>query len=172
MVYWITGLSGSGKTTIGRELFYELKKKNSNIVFLDGDALREVFGNDLGYTIEDRRKCARRYSLLCKMLSEQGLIVICCTVSMFDEVREWNRRNIKQYFEIYIKVPLSILEKRDQKGIYSGLKQGRVSHVIGLDLNAEEPKFADLTICNNGDISARECAEMILDKGASDKNEV
>lgn len=62
-------------------------------MFLDGDILREVFGNDLGYSKEDRRKCAMRYSRLCAMLQRQGMNVICCTISMFDSVRDWNREN-------------------------------------------------------------------------------
>ena len=98
-VYWITGLSGAGKTTIGKKLYERLKEKNCNIVFLDGDILREVFGGDLGYSREERVKCAMRYARLCKMLVEQGLDVICCTISMFDSVREWNRKNIKGYID-------------------------------------------------------------------------
>ena len=63
-VYWITGLSGAGKTTIGKIFYSKLKEIYSNTVFLDGDTLREVFGNDLGYSDADRRKCAMRYSKL------------------------------------------------------------------------------------------------------------
>ena len=90
-VYWITGLAGAGKTTIGKLLYEKIREKESNTVFLDGDILREVFGNDLGYSKEDRRKCAMRYSRLCAMLQRQGMNVICCTISMLDSVRDWNR---------------------------------------------------------------------------------
>ena len=102
-VYWITGLSGAGKTTVGRLFYNKLKEQYSNTVFLDGDTMRKVFGNDLGYSAEDRRKCAMRYSRLCAMLQEQGMNVVCCTISMFDSVREWNRENIQNYKEIYVK---------------------------------------------------------------------
>ena len=97
IVYWITGPAGAGKTTIGKLLYEKIKETEPNTVFLDGDTLREVFGNDLGYSKEDRRKCAMRYSRLCAMLQSQGMNVICCTISMFDSVREWNRANISNY---------------------------------------------------------------------------
>ena len=114
-VYWITGLSGAGKTTIGRIFYEKLKTKYSGTVFLYGDIMRGIFGNDLGYSEADRRKCAMRYSRLCHMLQSQGLNVICCTISMFDSVREWNRENIENYHEIYVKVTMQTLKKRDHR---------------------------------------------------------
>ena len=70
-VYWITGLSGAGKTTIGRLFYQKLKQDFPNTVFLDGDIMREVFGADLGYTEPERRKCAMRYARLCDMLKNR-----------------------------------------------------------------------------------------------------
>lgn len=161
MVYWITGLSGAGKTTIGR-LFYEhLRERYSNTVFFDGDALRKVFGDDLGYTQEERRKCAMRYSRLCAMLQEQGMNVICCTISMFDSVREWNRKNIDNYKEIYIKVSLETLQTRDQKGLYSRKTVEKEKDVAGLDFAIEEPKQPDLILFNDGEFTPQEQAVKI-----------
>lgn len=149
-VYWITGLSGAGKTTIGRLLYERIKEKSPNTVFLDGDILRKVFGDDLGYTKEERRKCAMRYSRLCAMLQEQGMNVVCCTISMFDSVREWNRQNISDYVEIYIEVPMDILERRNQKNLYHDVRQGMTENVAGVDLAAELPKTPDITLSNDG----------------------
>ena len=71
-LYWITGLAGAGKTTIGTLLYQYLKEQYSNTVIFDGDVLRQVFGNDLGYSREERFQCAMRYSRLCKLLVEIG----------------------------------------------------------------------------------------------------
>lgn len=155
-VYWITGLSGAGKTTIGRLLYERIKEKHSNTVFLDGDVLRKVFGDDLGYTKEERRKCAMRYARLCAMLQEQNMNVICCTISMFDSVREWNRGNIQNYKEIYVKVSMDTLRKRDQKGLYSGRMEGEQREVAGIHMEVEEPKCPDLILENNGEKTPEE----------------
>ena len=93
-VYWLTGLSGAGKTTIGRILYKRLCEKRDGVVFLDGDDLRAVFGNDLGYTAQDRKKSAMRNARLCGLLAGQGLVVVCCTISMFHDVRAYNRATL------------------------------------------------------------------------------
>ena len=160
IVYWITGLSGSGKTTIGKLLYERMKKTYPNTVFLDGDTLRKVFGEDLGYTKEERRNCAMRYARLCAMLQEQGMNVICCTSSMFDGVREWNRNNICNYREIYVKVSMDTLKNRDQKGLYSG--KSAEKEVVGIQIEFEEPKHPDLILRNDGEKTPEEQVQEIL----------
>lgn len=126
ILYWITGLAGAGKTTIGNRLFYELRKNNSNVILLDGDVLKNIVDDKLGYSDADRRKRAMKYALLCKTLTNQGMIVICCTIAMYDEVREYNRQYNKGYIEVFLDVPLSVLKQRDQKGMYSQFEGGGV----------------------------------------------
>lgn len=162
IVYWITGLAGAGKTTIGKLLYEKIKETEPNTVFLDGDTLRELFGNDLGYSKEDRRKCAMRYSRLCAMLQSQGMNVICCTISMFDSVREWNRANISNYKEIFVEVSMETLRKRDQKGLYSGKGVENHKEVAGIHMEIEEPKHPDLILKNDGKNTPQEQTEMIL----------
>lgn len=161
-VYWITGLSGAGKTTIGKLFWEKMKEIYSNTVFLDGDILRNVFGDDLGYSQEDRRKCAMRYSRLCAMLQEQGLNVICCTISMFDSVRDWNRENIRNYKEIYIKVSMDTLMARDQKGLYSGRAEEKQRELVGVHIELEEPRCPDLILENNGEKTPEEQVRKIV----------
>lgn len=161
-VYWITGLSGAGKTTIGKLLYAKLKKEYSNTVFLDGDILRGVFGNEFGYSEEDRRRCAMRYARLCAMLQTQDLNVVCCTISMFESVRNWNRENINNYKEIYVKVSMETLMNRDQKGLYSGRAGQQREEVVGIHMNFEEPRYSDLVLQNDGEKTPEEQVEEIL----------
>ena len=163
-LYWITGLAGAGKTTIGTLIYQYLKEQYSNTVIFDGDVLRQVFGNDLGYSREERFQCAMRYSRLCKLLVDQGIHVICCTISMFDEVREWNRAHIDNYLEIYIKVPIWVLEERNQKNLYQEARKGSVKDVVGVDLELQFPKNPDILIINDGVKTPEEMCSLMIEK--------
>ena len=160
-VYWITGLSGAGKTTIGKLFYHKMKQVFPNTV-LDGDVMRKVFCSDLGYTESERREAAMRYARLCDMLQRQGLNVVCCTISMFDAVREWNRKHIVCYREIYIKVSMDQLQKRDQKGLYSGNTEEKEKEVMGLHIDFEEPKSPDLILENDGDATPEEQVDKLI----------
>eukprot|EP00003_Mantamonas_plastica_P028034 TRINITY_DN6197_c0_g1_i1.p7 TRINITY_DN6197_c0_g1~~TRINITY_DN6197_c0_g1_i1.p7 ORF type:complete len:179 (-),score=4.89 TRINITY_DN6197_c0_g1_i1:4146-4682(-) len=149
-VYWITGLSGSGKSTIGSLLCKRLRQDSDNVVYLDGDVLRSVFGNKNGHSIEERHDLAMQYARLCQMLSQQGMQVVCATISMFKDVRDWNRNNISDYKEIYLKVPIDVLIKRDQKGLYSRAMRKEIDNIIGIDLPFEEPDNSDIVLVNDG----------------------
>ncbi|MDR3000516.1 MAG: adenylyl-sulfate kinase [Fibromonadaceae bacterium] len=158
MVCWLTGLSGAGKTTIGRELYKQWKKNEPALVLLDGDELREVFGGAYGYTREDRKKISMQYSKLCKMLAEQGINVILCGIILLEEIRQWNYANIPNYKEIFISVPMDILKQRDKKGLYGG----KADNVMGVDIAADFPAKPDLEILNDGSKTAEEIAGYIM----------
>jgi cytidine diphosphoramidate kinase len=150
MVIWIIGLSGSGKTTILDKVYNEVSSETKNIVKIDGDIIREVFNNDLGHTIEHRKRNAKRISKLCQFLENQKIIVLCSILSAFEYDREWNRTNLLKYKEIYIKTPREILIERDSKGLYKKQINGEIDNVVGFDIPFEEPKNPDLVIENNG----------------------
>jgi adenylylsulfate kinase-like enzyme len=157
-VYWITGLSGAGKSTIGYEYYLHMKSLGESVVFLDGDDLRLIMGIECGYEPSERKKISYRYARLSKMLSEQNVHVVIATISMFNEVREWNRKNILDYVEIYIKVPLEILIKRDQKNLYSN----NVDNVMGFNAHAEEPLNPDVILINDGSKSPEEITSKLI----------
>lgn len=148
-VYWITGLSGAGKTTIGTLLYEHIKSKKKNVVLLDGDELRMIY-KSTDYSMEGREKLAYQHARLCKMLADQNIDVICCVIAMFDGCRKWNRENIEQYREVYLKVPINELIKRDQKKLYSRALHNEINNVMGIDIGFEEPKNADITVDNSG----------------------
>lgn len=161
-VYWVTGLSGAGKTTVGTKLYNYLREKQSNIIRLDGDILRQVF-QSFDYSREGRKQLGFQYSRLVKMISDQGIDVVICTVAMYDEVRQWNRDNIKDYREIYLEVELEELIKRDQKGLYSKAKDNKDENVCGINFDAELPKCPDIKISNYGETTPDKALEAIID---------
>jgi adenylylsulfate kinase-like enzyme/phosphohistidine swiveling domain-containing protein len=161
-VFWITGLSGAGKTTLGRELTSRLRAAGRPVTFLDGDALRSVIAENLGHSAEDRRRSAMRNARLCRLLAEQGVDVVCATISLFHEVQRWNRENIPGYREIYLRVPIDELRRRDSKGIYAGAQRGDARDVVGLDLPAEAPETPDLVLDNYGALDVATAVDRIL----------
>jgi len=161
-VFWITGLSGAGKSTLGRELWGRLRALGHPAVFLDGDALRMTVAEDLAHSAGDRLRSAMRNARLCRLLAEQGVDVVCATISLFHEVQRWNRQNMPGYREIYLRVPLEELRRRDPKGIYAGIQNGEPRDVVGVDIAAEEPEAPDLVLENYGKLDTAAAAESIL----------
>ena len=167
-VIWITGLSSSGKTTLALEVQRLLKTKGMPAILLDGDDLREVI---LGTTKDQnqqfdeakREKLAFIYCRMAKLFLEQGWWVIVSTISMKKSVFDWNRKNLPNYFEILIDLPLEILEARDPKNIYADFKNGQRKNVIGLDIAVEWPSQPDL-IFNEANLqSPVQMAKFVVD---------
>jgi len=154
-VYFFTGLAGAGKTTIGGLFYRRLREVKTNVFLADGDQIRSIFGRS-GYSTEARKDAARRGFRLWRELAEQGIDVVVCSIAMYDEIRIWNRENIENYREVYIKVTRETLYRRDQKGLYS---TGR-KEVVGVDLPFDEPRNADVVIENDG----QESPETIVDR--------
>jgi adenylylsulfate kinase-like enzyme len=146
-VIWITGLSGAGKSTLAQEVVQELRARGRSVVMLDGDELRALFGavtsNAVNHGREGRLALAMRYASLCRLIASQGVTVVLGTISLFREVHAWNRENLPGYFEVYLKVPLEELRRRDPKGIYQRFGAGELSNVAGLDVAVDEPEASD-----------------------------
>ena len=152
MVIWVIGMSGAGKTAIGREVYRLLKAKRPNVVFLDGDDVRQIMGDDLGHTVEDRRANAWRISRLCRYLDGQSIDIVCAVLSIFHETQRWNRQHIPRYFEVYIRVPFETLVERDSKGLYRRAQAGEIENVVGVDIEFPPPLQPDLVINNDGSL--------------------
>lgn len=152
MVIWLNGLSAAGKTTIGMRLAEKLRARCKNVVYLDGDILREVWGDQLGHDVEGRRANAQRVSHLCRMLDRQGLHVVAAVMSMFPYWQEWNRKNFSSYFEVLLDVPMEVLYAREKKGLYRAIRLGEIDKVVGIDILFPRPAHPDLVIDNSADL--------------------
>ncbi len=147
-LYFFTGLAGAGKSTIGG-LFYErLKAKKPDAVLIDGHKAREDSGTTVvsrgDYSNAARLAGARVMFAHCRDLTEQGHDVVCCSMSLFDEIRDWNRANIENYREIFLSVDMDTLRSR-RAALYSSDRD-----VVGVHLPWEEPKTPDVVIQNDG----------------------
>ncbi len=145
MIIWITGLAGSGKTTIAKHLFKKIKVFHPNTIHLDGDMIRDILGNRYGHEIKDRLETAFIYSRLCKCLAEQDNIVIMSTISLFHRIHDFNREGDIDYYEIFLDVDKKELIKRNKKELYD--KQSK--NVMGVHQEPEFPKNPDLVLKND-----------------------
>ncbi len=153
-VIWITGLSGSGKTSLARALLGEL----AGAVFLDGDALREVLGAaGGGFDPASRRNLALTYARLAGLLAGQGLTVVVATISLFHEVHAWNRENLPGYLEVFLDVPREVCRRRDPKGLYAARN---AAEMVGSGMEAEFPLSPHLVL--NERVSVAEGVQAIL----------
>ena len=161
MVIWILGLSGVGKSYLSLKLKQELEKDKKNFLIIDGDVIRNIFDNDLGFSIKDREINASRISKLANFLSLNGINVIVSVLSLFPDWLKWNRKNIQDYYEIFIDVPISILKKKNNKEVY--FKEGKQNkNVVGVDIEFKKPINYDLKIINEFDeASLRHNLELI-----------
>lgn len=141
---WITGLPASGKTTIAETLYKRIKKRQPNIVHLDGDHMRSIWGIWNEKDPERRRKMAMSYAKQCNLLTNQGIWVIMSTVSLFHEVHDYNRKNNPNYYEILIKTEQTLLDKRKKENCLSLNDKERWDEPIH-----EFPKNPDLILENN-----------------------
>ena len=163
MVIWIYGPSGAGKTTIGRALYKQFKVSTSSIIILDGDDFRAAMGDDLGFTLDDRRRNGHRLARMCLLLESQGIDVICCGATIHPEVQKFNRASFREYCEVFVEVSFETLLNRDTKNIYRRALDGELSDVIGVDIKSVPPELPHL-ILNNDEVrtSFEHFAELIM----------
>jgi len=165
MVVWIIGLSGAGKTTIAKILFDKIRQIQPNWVLLDGDTLRDVWGDKLGHSIKERALNAHRISNLCKLLDDHNINIIATVLSIFPEWQKWNRDQFSHYYEVFLDIDLSKAIERDVKGIYASALRGEEKNVVGIDIDFVKPTNSNLVLDSSGKTgSASDLAEQIFNK--------
>jgi adenylylsulfate kinase-like enzyme len=143
-LFWITGLSGSGKTSLAEKILDFVRKNYGPTIILSGDDLRSTF-NYKKFDKKSRLKYALSYSKFCKAITDQNINIIFSTVSMYHQVRFWNKKNIKNYLEIYIETDIKKLIKNKKKSFY----RAKLINIVGKNIKAELPKKPDIQINNN-----------------------
>ena len=162
MVIWVTGLSGAGKTTLCDALWKLLKPNIPELVSLDGDQIRQAFGQGLGYSEEDRVVQIKRIQNLAKMLSDQGLVVLVAALYANSELLKWNRQNLADYYEVYLETSLNVLKCRDSKGLYQGANDGSVRNMVGLDIPWHVPEAPDIIINTDDPVEPDVMAQILI----------
>jgi adenylyl-sulfate kinase len=137
---WFTGLSCSGKSTLSSILETELRKRGrTKIEILDGDVVRTNLSKGLGFSKEDRDTNIKRIGFVCKLLTRNGVVAISAAISPYREVRDYNRKEIGNFVEVYCKCPLEVCVQRDVKGLYKKALAGEIKNYTGVDDPYEEP---------------------------------
>lgn len=164
VVIWMTGLSGSGKSTIATELQKNLFDRGCQVCILDGDNIRHGLNSDLGFSPADREENIRRIGEVAKLFAEAGMIAITAFISPYRSDRDRNRALLKkgEFIEIFVKAPLRVCEERDPKGLYQKARAGKIPEFTGISAPYEEPLEPEL-ILETDQLSVEESTQKIVD---------
>lgn len=159
---WMTGLPGSGKTTIALEVERRLEELGRNVEILDGDEVRKGLSSDLGFSKEDRQQHARRVTFVSKVLSRNGVIVLVGLISPFRDFRAYAREEIGDFLEVFVDTSLDECINRDPKGLYKKALAGEIKDLTGLQDPYEPPLDPELHI-RTEECTIDEAAGMVMD---------
>lgn len=167
---WLTGLSGSGKSTIANMLDKALYQMGKHSFILDGDNIRHGLNSDLGFSREDRYENIRRIGHTCKLMTDAGLIVISAFISPDSKIRDFIKNNIfknTDFTEVYLNTDIETCKKRDPKNLYKKASEGKIKDFTGIDAPYDIPESPEI-ILDTEKYSAKECVEKILDIALND----
>jgi|TARA_B100001964_G_scaffold206993_1_gene238530 adenylylsulfate kinase len=159
ILFWVTGLAGSGKTVIAENIKNNISNKYGPTVIVSGDDLRKIF-NYKKFSRKDRLAYALSYSKFCKCITDNKINIILSTVSLFHKVRKWNRSNIHNYIEIYIQSNIHKIIKQKKKFFY----KGNYKNIVGKNIKPEFPQSPHITIKNNFSKSINVLAKELIKK--------
>lgn len=147
-VFWLTGLSGSGKSTVGLAVERALFEAGVAVKLLDGDDVRAGLCSDLGFSLEDRRENVRRIASVARLFCDSGFVVLCTFVSPTRAIRELARETIgeQDFHEVYVAADLAACEQRDVKGLYARARRGEIRGFTGIDSPYEAPEAPALVL--------------------------
>ena len=164
IMIWMTGLSGSGKSTVAIGVERELHRRGILCRILDGDNIRAGINSNLGFSEEDRRENIRRIAEIGKLFVDTGIVTIACFVSPTIELREMARDIIgkEDFREVYVATPLDECERRDVKGLYARARRGEVKDFTGISAPFEPPTQPDLSL-DTSQMTLKEEVEAVLE---------
>lgn len=159
---WMTGLSGSGKSTIAKGVERELFSKGVPVFFLDGDTLRSGLNAKLGFSREDRSENLRRAAHVAALMNQAGISVICAFISPYAEDRERARTIIgnDKFMEVHVTAPIDVCESRDPHGLYAKARSGEISNFTGISDPYEPPLAPDLTLDTSSSTSIQDVEKL------------
>jgi len=158
---WFTGLPSSGKSTIARLVERQLSKWQLKVELLDGDVVRTHLSKGLGFSREDRDINIKRIGFVCHLLTKNGIAAVVSAVSPYRETRDYNRRMIGNFVEVYVKTSVEICKQRDVKGLYKKASAGEIKGFTGVDDPYEEPAHPDV-ICETEKETPEESAQKVI----------
>lgn len=160
---WLTGLSASGKSTICHHLEKELFDRGIRAYVLDGDNVRHGINRNLGFSREDRSENLRRIAEVSKLFVDAGIVVLAAFISPYRDDRAFVKQTVGEdnFFEMYVKCPIDVCEKRDPKGLYKKARAGLIKNYTGIDSPYEEPEHADLVLDTDA-LDVNECVSAVL----------
>lgn len=163
-VVWLTGLSGSGKSSTADELEKKLHALGYSTYTLDGDNVRHGLNNDLGFTDADRIENIRRVAEVAKLMVDAGLVVITAFISPFIAERKYARQivAVDEFIEVFVDAPLGVCEARDPKGLYKKARSGQLKNFTGIDSEYQKPRNPEIVL-NSAKKSAEELADQVLE---------
>ncbi len=145
-VIWLTGIPASGKTTLAEGLKNYYEKQGTPVEILDGDEIRKSLSKDLGFSPEDRKEHNRRVIFVAKILAKNGVVTLVPLISPYRETRNYARKEIPKFVEVWVKTSVEECKKRDPKGLYKKAQAGEIKNLTGLQAPYEEPQNAELVL--------------------------